>query len=680
MRGGVEALSFLRREGEYADARRPDVILLDLDIPGADGRELLGEIKRHSELERIPLTILAHSRSREEILQRHDLGVNCGIARPTGWNELTRVISTTVTSWLARSSPPGGGTRPAGGDPVRVLVIDDNPADVGLVRALLREQDPDGFVVSAAGTLHDGLRCMDRETFDAVLLDLFLPDGNGADTLARVVLRTSRPPILVLTGSADETIACRALRQGAEDFLSKTDLGGAALARAIRHAMARTRWRNHLDHLAHHDALTKLPNRTLFHDRLSQALEVARRNQQAVAVLFLDLDRFKEVNDTLGHAVGDAVLECAAERLKLAVRGSDTVARIGGDEFALLLPEVRSFDDVVLVGDKILSSLRAAFLIGPHRVAASASIGASVFPNDGEDAEALLKNADAAMYRAKQQGRNSLEFHSRPTGGRLTGRGALAQGLRNALDRGQFVLHYLPMIDAHGQVVSLEALIRWRHPDWGLIYPMQFIPLAEETGLIMEIGEWVVRSACSDRRRWQDGADLPPRVSINLSLRQLYQGRPLVDLLSRALSENGLEPTCLEVEVGEKTLAHDDNLALQTLHELADTGVSIALDDYGTGYSSPSRLRRLPIRRVKIDRSFIHNIAANVDDAALVTAMIGMGHGLKLSVVAEGVETGEQMSFLVGQQIDHLQGHYIGRPVPADSCTALLAAARQKEA
>jgi len=196
----------------------------------------------------------------------------------------------------------------------------------------------------------------------------------------------------------------------------------------------------------------------------------------------------------------------------------------------------------------------------------------------------------------------------------------------------------------------------------------------------MEIGEWVVRSACSDRRRWQDGADLPPRVSVNLSLRQLYQGRPLVDLLSRALSENALEPTCLEVEVGEKTLAHDDNLALQTLHELADTGVSIALDDYGTGYSSPSRLRRLPIRRVKIDRSFIHNIAANVDDAALVTAMIGMGHGLKLSVVAEGVETGEQMSFLVGQQIDHLQGHYIGRPVPADSCTALLAAPRQKEA
>jgi len=256
----------------------------------------------------------------------------------------------------------------------------------------------------------------------------------------------------------------------------------------------------------------------------------------------------------------------------------------------------------------------------------------------------------------------------------------MAQGLREAIDKRQFVLHYLPMIDAHGQVVGLEALIRWRHPDWGLIYPLQFIPIAEETGLILDIGDWVVRSACRDRRRWQDGAELPPQVSVNLSLRQLTQGRPLVESLSRALSENGLDPRCLEVEVAEKALAQDETIAVQTLRDLSDMGVSIALDDYGTGYSSLSRLKRLPICRVKIDRSFIHNVPVNPDDAALVTAMIGMGHGLKLSVVAEGVETGEQMSFLVQQQIDHLQGHYIGRPVPAEACTALLTSPRMKEA
>ncbi|OLC55154.1 MAG: hypothetical protein AUH92_02750 [Acidobacteria bacterium 13_1_40CM_4_69_4] len=680
VRDGAKALSFLRREHEYANAPRPDLILLDLNHPGLDGRELLTEIKGHSDLRRIPLAVLTTSRSREDVLQCHDLGANCYIAKPSGWEEFTRVISKTVSFWLGHSALPGDKSRSARGDPIRVLIIDDNPADVRLVKEMLREQGPDEFVVSEAGTLRDGLQRMERETFEAVLLDLSLPDGSGAVTLGHVFPGASRVPILVLTGSADETMGASALRQGAEDFLVKGDFTGAALARAIRHAMERSRWRKYLDHLAHHDSLTKLPNRTLFHDRLSQALEGARRNQEAVAVLFMDLDRFKEINDTLGHAVGDAVLECAAERLKLAVRGSDTVARVGGDEFALLLPEVGSFDDVVLVGDKILSALRAPFLIGPHRVGTSASIGASVYPNDGEDAEALLNHADAAMYRAKQQGRNSLEFHSRPTGGRLTGRGALAQGLREAIDRQQFVLHYLPMIDAHGQVVSLEALIRWRHPDWGLIYPLQFIPMAEETGLILDIGDWVVRSACRDRRRWQEGAALPPRVSVNLSLRQLYQGRTLVESLSRALAENGLDPRCLEVEVAEKALAHDETVAVQTLRDLADLDVSIALDDYGTGYSSLSRLKRLPIRRVKIDRSFIHNVPVNQDDAALVTAMIGMGHGLKLSVVAEGVETGEQMSFLVRQQIDHLQGHYVGRAVPAESCAALLAAPRRKEA
>jgi EAL domain-containing protein (putative c-di-GMP-specific phosphodiesterase class I) len=317
-------------------------------------------------------------------------------------------------------------------------------------------------------------------------------------------------------------------------------------------------------------------------------------------------------------------------------------------------------------------------LIGPHQLAASASVGASLYPNDGEDAETLLKHADAAMYRAKQQGRNSLEFHSRPASMGLTGRGALALRLRQAIEKQQFVLHYQPTIDPHGQVVSLEALVRWRHPDWGLIYPLQFIPVAEETGLILDIGEWVLRSACFDRRAWQDGAPQPPKVSVNLSTRQLYQGKFLVESLSRTLAEFSLNAACLEIEVTEKTLAHDETVAIQTLRDVNDMGVGISLDDFGTGHSSLARLQQFPIRGVKIDRSFIHRLPASADDTTLVNAMIGMGHGFNLSVLAEGVENGEQMNFLVSHGIDLLQGYYIGKPMPAEACNSLLASPKLK--
>jgi diguanylate cyclase (GGDEF)-like protein len=396
--------------------------------------------------------------------------------------------------------------------------------------------------------------------------------------------------------------------------------------------------------------------------------------------LFLDLDQFKSINDTLGHTVGDMLLECVAERLRSSVRASDTVARVGGDEFTLLLPDIGGIDDVILVADKILSALRTPYLIGPHQVVAAASVGASLYPHDGEDAETLLKHADAAMYRAKQRGKNSIEFHSRPASTRFTGKSALAHGLRQAIEKKQFVLHYQPTIDPRGQVVGLEALVRWRHPDWGLIYPLQFIPVAEETGLILDIGDWVLRSACFDRRAWQDGADQPPRVSINLSTRQLQQGKSLLESIGRALEEFSLEPGCLEIEVTENAIERDETAAIQTLRGMSDMGIGVFIDDFGTGHSSLARLRQAPIRGVKIDRSFIHHIPANADDTGLVSAMIAMGHGLKMSVLAEGVENGKQMDFLVAQGVDLMQGYYIGKPMPADACNSLLAARRLERA
>ncbi len=676
VRHPAEAINFLRRQDLFTNAPRPDLILVDLGPTNAHGHELIGEIKMDSEIKRIPLVVLTTSRTREDILKCYDLGANCCIVRPPDWIEFERALGKAMDFWLSQSTLPSERFWSRQPRPVRLLLIEDDPAEVQSMKEMLKSEDAGAseFAVTDVGTLQAASDQLADERFDVILLDLSLPDGKGTDCLGRIRSQAPRVPILILTGDPDEAVDNSAMRQGAQDILVKGQYDAGALARAVRHAIERSGWQNSMEQLAHHDSLTRLPNRALFRDRLGQALEQARRTNKALAVLFLDLDRFKTINDTLGHPVGDLLLECVAKRLKAAVRASDTVARVGGDEFTLLLPDITALERVFVVGDKILSAVRAPYLIGPHQITSSASIGASLYPGDGEDADTLLKHADAALNRAKQQGRNVLEFHSRPGGGRFTGRGALAEGLREAVGNHQFVLHYQPTIDTHGQVVGMEALVRWRHPEWGLIYPMQFIPVAEDTGMILDIGEWVLRSACTDRRSWQNGnGSRPPKVSINLSSRQLYQGRFLVDSLARALSDNRLEPACLGVEVTENSLVQDESVAMQTLHEVSDMGVSIALDDYGTGYSSLARLKRFPIKSVKIDRSFIHNIPAGTDEANLVTAMIGMGHGLKLAVTAEGVETSDQMTFLVDKGIDEMQGHFIGKPIPAEACPALLA-------
>ena len=680
VRDGVEALDFLTREGVHSDAPRPDFILLDLNLPRKDGHEVLQEIKAHPDLRRIPVAVLTTSRAGEEVARCYDSGANCFIVKPADWDAFVSVIVRTVSFWLRYATLPTRERPALPPDPIRVLLIENNPKDARLVQEMLKDAEGAGYALTTATTLRDGIERLQKGDFDTVLLDLSLPGGQAVAGLNAMRAAEARKPILVLAESNDSVLATNALRQGAEDFLVKGQFDAAALARAVHHALERSRRSNHLDHMAHHDSLTKLPNRTLLQDRLGQALEQARRNKRGLAVLFLDLNGFKTVNDTLGHTVGDMLLNCVAERIRSSVRASDTVARVGGDEFTLLLPDIDGVEDVIRVAHKILSALRTPFLIGPHQVAVSASVGATLYPNDGEDAYTLLKAADAAMYRAKQQGRNRLEFHSRPASIRLTGRGALADGLRQAIEKRQFVLHYLPTIGPLGQVVSLEALVRWRHPDWGLIYPLQFIPVAEETGLILDIGEWVLRAACSDRRSWQAGGARTPRVSVNLSTRQLHQGKFLLEGLSRTLAEFSLDPSCLEIEVTEKTIAHDESVAIQTLREVHQMGVGISLDDFGTGQSSLGDLKQFPIRGVKIDRSFIHHLPSESDGTTLVTAMIAMGHGLKLSVLAEGVENGEQMSFLVAEGIDLLQGHYIGRAMPAEACTSLLASSRAKQA
>lgn len=431
-----------------------------------------------------------------------------------------------------------------------------------------------------------------------------------------------------------------------------------------------------LRHLAHHDPLTGLPNRTLLEDRVEHALAAARRDDCAVAVLFFDLDRFKVVNDSLGHSVGDDLLRMAAERLGTVLRDCDTLARLGGDEFVLVVERLSRAADAAAVAQKLLSALAEPFMLQGFEVFATASIGISVFPEDGAGFADLLKHADVAMYRAKQAGGDSYQFYTEGMNGDSLARLDMRSRLRRALDRGEFVLHYQPRVNLEtGAVTGAEALLRWNSPHAGLVSPERFIPVLEETGLINTVGAWVLRTACQQAVLWQ-AAGLPPlRVSVNLSARQ-FREHSLLRTVQAALVESGLEPRALELEITEGTLVENVERVVDTLRSLHRLGVSIAVDDFGTGYSSLSYLKRFPIDTLKIDRSFVEGVPADVDNVAIATAIIAMAGSLRLRVTAEGVETHEQLAFLHERRCAEGQGYLFSRPLPPAEFEAWLVASR----
>jgi diguanylate cyclase (GGDEF)-like protein len=427
-----------------------------------------------------------------------------------------------------------------------------------------------------------------------------------------------------------------------------------------------------LRHLATHDALTSLPNRILLDDRMSQCIEQAKRVGEGFAVCVLDLDRFKQVNDSLGHRAGDDLLKQVARRLLGVMRGADTVARIGGDEFVMLLGQARSPGDAEKVGSKIIEELRAPVRIAELDVHITVSIGVAFFPGDGTTIEALYAHADAAMYCAKQRGGSALECYSPSMNLATENRVKYEADLHRALILEQFELHYQPKISAlTKRMHSVEALIRWRHPVHGLVAPDQFIPLAEESGLIVSIGEWVLREACRQVRAWQDLGLPAMRVAVNVSAVQFRQ-LDLVETVRRALSDAGVDARYLEIELTETALMTHPEESVEILERLSRMGVVVSVDDFGTGYSSMSYLRRFPIDKLKIDRSFISNLMTSADDASIVRAIISLAHGLRLKVVAEGVETGEQAAFLQKLGCDQFQGFHFGRPVTAAAFEALM--------
>jgi diguanylate cyclase (GGDEF)-like protein/PAS domain S-box-containing protein len=445
---------------------------------------------------------------------------------------------------------------------------------------------------------------------------------------------------------------------------------------SFRDVTERKRAEERLSYLAHRDALTNLPNRMLLQDRLRQALVQANRTGTPVALMFLDLDRFKAINDTLGHVTGDLLLQAVAERVAACVRESDTVARLGGDEFTVVLTNLAQAQDAAKVAQKILDTLAKPFLLGGHELFITASIGITIYPTDESDIDGLLKNADAAMYRAKAQGRNMFQFYTEEMNARALERLTLENSLRHALERNEFLLHYQPQIDLRtGRISGVEALLRWRHPGLGLVSPSRFLPIAEDTGLIEPIGEWAIRAACIQSQAWQAAGLAPLRMAVNLSGRQ-FRDRRFIETIARILRDTDFPPLQLDLELTEDIVMEDAQATVAILRELNGMGLRFSIDDFGTGYSSLSQLKRFPIHVLKIDPSFVRDMTSQATDEAIVKSIIALAHSLRLTVIAEGVETREQVVFLRANSCDEIQGHFFSRALSAEGFTKLLESGR----
>ncbi len=565
----------------------------------------------------------------------------------------------------------------------RVLLVSDHDADAELIRALLESAVADpAFRFARMHSLSQAFETLERNEVDVLLIDV--GEGGSRELAAASQARVRAPlvPVVLLVDTDDETLALRAVEVGARGYLLKSAISPGSLTWSIHHAIRNQRMfvelsiaRERARQLASYDQLTGLANRTLFQDRLEQAVASARRNRDRLAVLFFDIDDFKQINDSLGHLAGDALLRLIGQRIGSCLRKSDTGARLGGDEFAILLTHLEDEDDATRIAQKVLALIREPLSSEAGSPSISASIGIAMFPGDANDTEGLLKKSDAAMYQAKAAGRDRIvQWKSDPRSPEPAGQTSLDRRLREALEGGELLLHYQPVVDVgRGRIVGAEALLRWRHPKHGLVLPGEFLPIAENTELIVSIGAWVLRAACLQAARWQALGHPGFRIAVNVSPQQ-FQPEDFVREVRATLVETGLRADCLELEITERSLLHDSERTLAQFAMLKGLGVRMAIDDFGTGYSALAYLKRLPVDTLKIDQSFVRALATDPADATITSTIVQMAHALNLSTIGEGVETVEQMQLLGSYGCARMQGYLFSEAVEPDEFTRKLEA------